>query len=69
MLFTDWLLEEGQQVLIDLQLTPSIVEGEDPLDSVDVIPVDVDRLLNESDRWSAEYEELLANADAEDISD
>lgn len=56
-------------MLIDLQLTPSIVEGEDPLDSVDVIPVDVDRLLNESDRWSAESEELLANADAEDISD
>ncbi len=61
MLFLDWLLEEGQQILVDLELTPAIAEGgEDPLAGVEVIPVDVERLLNESDRWSAEYDELLA---------
>jgi iron(III) transport system substrate-binding protein len=63
MLFVDWLLQEGQQVLISEATTPAIVEGVDPLDSVEVIPVDVERLLNESDRWSAEYDGLLATGE------
>lgn len=67
MLFLDWLLEEGQQVLVDLELTPSIVQGADPLEGIEVIPIDVERLLNESDRWSSEYDELLA--DGEVVSD
>ena len=63
MLFMDWLLEEGQQVLMDEELTPAITDEEDPLDGVEVIPVDVERLLNESDRWSTEYDELLATGE------
>ena len=63
MLFMDWLLEEGQQVLADEQLTPAIIEGEDPLDGVEVIPVALERLLEESDRWSTEYDELLATGE------
>ena len=51
LLFVDWMLTEGQQVLVDLSLTPSIEpEGlADPLDGVEVIPVDVERLANESE--------------------
>ena len=61
MLFTDWLLEEGQQVLVDLGLTPSIdPTGKDPLAGMEVIPVDVDALLNEGDTWSKEYEDLVS---------
>ena len=60
MLFADWLLEEGQAVIAEEGLTPSIAEGgADPLEGVEVIPVDVEALLNESDRWSKEYEALL----------
>lgn len=63
-LFTDWLLEEGQQVLVDEGLTPSISpSGDDPLADLEVIPVDVDALLNESDKWSKEYDELVSRGD------
>jgi iron(III) transport system substrate-binding protein len=59
MLFADWLLEEGQAVIAEEGLTPSITEGEDPLKGIEVIPVDVEALLNESDKWSKEYETLI----------
>ena len=51
LLFVDWLLTEGQQVIVDLGLTPSIEpEGlKDPLEGLEVIPVDVDKLLNEAE--------------------
>ncbi|MGH3385329.1 MAG: ABC transporter substrate-binding protein [Nocardioidaceae bacterium] len=67
MLFMDWVLEEGQQVLVDEGLTPAITEGKDPLEGLEVIPVDVERLLKEDARWSKEYDDLLA--DGEVISD
>ena len=55
MLFYDWLLEEGQQVLIDEGLTPAISEdGEDPLAGSEVIPVDSEAILNESERVEQE---------------
>ena len=59
MLFYDWLLEEGQQVLADKGLTPSVPTGEDPLKGVEVIPVDVEKLLSESDKWSKKYEAVV----------
>lgn len=65
LLFVDWLLTEGQQVIVDLGLTPSIEpEGlKDPLEGVEVIPVDVSKLLTESTQWSNRYAELLASSD------
>jgi iron(III) transport system substrate-binding protein len=64
MLFADWILEEGQQVLVDEGLTPSInPTGKDPLAGVEVIPVDVEALLNESDKWSEEYEQLVSRGE------
>jgi iron(III) transport system substrate-binding protein len=62
MLFMDWLLTEGQQVISDLQLTPAIDES-GSLDDVNIIPVDTDALLNEADKWSAEYDELLSGGE------
>ncbi len=59
MLFYDWLLEEGQKVITEEGLTPSIPEGADPLEGVEVIPVDVEALLNESDMWSKKYEAVI----------
>lgn len=59
MLFYDWLLTEGQEVIAAEGLTPSIIEGADPLDDVEVIPVDVDKLLNEGDVWSKKYESVI----------
>ena len=63
MLFMDWLLEEGQEVIVAESLTPSIVEGGNPLADVELVPVDVDRLLEEGDEWSAKYDELLAGGE------
>jgi iron(III) transport system substrate-binding protein len=63
MLFYDWLLEEGQEVIAEEGLTPSIAEGEDPLKGVDVIPVDVEKLLNESDKWSKKYDDVVAGGE------
>ncbi|MDP9459833.1 MAG: extracellular solute-binding protein [Actinomycetota bacterium] len=63
MLFMDWLLEEGQAVIAEESLTPSIVEGGDPLAGVELYPVDGDKLLEEGDEWSARYDELLAGGE------
>ena len=65
LLFVDWMLTEGQQVLVDLSLTPSIEpEGlADPLEGVEVIPVDVEKLANESAQWSERYNALLEKSD------
>ncbi|MBW3640512.1 MAG: extracellular solute-binding protein [Actinobacteria bacterium] len=60
MLFYDWLLEEGQLVLAEEGLTPSIAgEGDDPLKGVEVIPVDVEALLTESEKWTKKYEAVI----------
>jgi iron(III) transport system substrate-binding protein len=59
MLFMDWLLEEGQQVIADLQLTPAIAEG-DALGGAELVAVDSERLLEEGNEWSDKYDKLLA---------
>ena len=59
MLFYDWLLEEGQRVLAGEGLTPSIAPANDPLEGVDIIPVDIEKLLTENDKWSKKYEAVV----------
>ncbi len=63
LLFTDWLLEEGQQVLTDEGLSAAIVEGDDPLSDVELIPVDIAGVIENSADLTAEYEELLSNSE------
>lgn len=62
LLFVDWLLDEGQQVLTDEGLSAAITEGEDPLNDVELIPVDIEAVIENSDEWNAKYEELLTSA-------
>jgi len=65
LLFVDWMLTEGQQVLVDQGLTPSIEpEGiKDPLEGLEVIPVDVQKLLDEQKEWSDRYTALIEKSD------
>ncbi len=64
LLFADWLLEEGQDVLVEEGLTPAITaEGEDPLAGLEVIPVDVEALLNEDEKWSQKYEQVVSGGE------
>ena len=63
LLFTDWLLDEGQKVLTDEGLSAAIVEGDNPLNDVELIPVDIQGVIENSEELTAEYEELLANAE------
>jgi iron(III) transport system substrate-binding protein len=59
MLFKDWILEEGQAVLAEEGLTPSIAEGGGDLEGVEVIPVDVETLLESGQEWSDRYDALV----------
>jgi iron(III) transport system substrate-binding protein len=64
MLFMDWYLEEGQQVILDEGLTPSIMpDGSDPLEGLEVVPVDVDQLLAEGQEWSDRWDEIVQNGE------
>jgi iron(III) transport system substrate-binding protein len=65
-LFVDWLLQEGQKVLAGKGLTPAVVDGDDPLKDVEVIPVDAEKLLGESDAWSKKYEAVVSRGDKVD---
>ncbi|MDQ1618691.1 MAG: iron(III) transport system substrate-binding protein [Actinomycetota bacterium] len=67
MLFADWLLsEDGQKILTDLGLTPSIAGANDPLAGVDVIPVDVKELLNNGKVWSDRYDKVVSGGEVVD---
>jgi iron(III) transport system substrate-binding protein len=61
MLFMDWLLEEGQEVIAGKNLTPAIQEG-DALGGAELIAIDPEKLLEEGQAWSAKYDELLSGA-------
>jgi iron(III) transport system substrate-binding protein len=65
LLFQDWLFTEGQQVFVDQGLTPSIEppNQKDPLEGIEVIPVDVNQLLEKQKEWSDRYEALLSRSD------
>jgi iron(III) transport system substrate-binding protein len=62
LLFTDWLLEEGQQVLTDEGLSAAITDGDSALSDLELIPVDIEAVLENSAEWEAKYDELLAGA-------
>jgi iron(III) transport system substrate-binding protein len=63
MLFTDWLLTEGQKVLADDGLTPAIVEGDDPLKGVEIVPIDVKALVTDGEKWQQKYDKVVAGGE------
>ncbi len=63
LLFTDWLLTEGQQVIADAGLTPSTISGDPSMAGVEVLPVPIEKLMAESDKWNALYEDILKNSE------
>ncbi|MBC6470622.1 ABC transporter substrate-binding protein [Actinomadura alba] len=66
MLFADWMLDEGQKVLVGEGLTPAIVEGDDPLKGVEIIPVDVKTMVEQSSTWSKRYEQVVSTGEQVD---
>jgi len=55
-LFYDWMLTEGQQVLVDLHLTPSTdVPGDTSLKGLTLAPFDVKTLTGDSSAWDSRY--------------
>lgn len=59
-LFYDWMLTEGQQVLVDLHLTPSTdVPGDPSLKGINLVPFDVDTLTRDGAYWEKKYDEQL----------
>ena len=59
MLFMDWLMQEGQEVILAAELTPAIGGATD----AELYPVNGDKLLEEGDDWSSRYDELLAGVE------
>jgi iron(III) transport system substrate-binding protein len=66
MLFADWMLEEGQQLLQDEGLTPVIAPGEDPLKGLEVIPVDIPTMIDQGGEWSKRYDTLVSRGEKVD---
>jgi iron(III) transport system substrate-binding protein len=63
MLFSDWLLTEGQKILTDSGLTPSIVEGDDPLKGVEIVPIDVQTLVKDGQEWEKKYDKVVSGGE------
>lgn len=59
-LFNDWMLNEGQKLLVSLGLTPSVkVAGDDSLQGITLEPYDVQGLTADSKTWDDRYDRLL----------
>jgi iron(III) transport system substrate-binding protein len=60
MLFMDWLMQDGQEVLASQEATPAITDQQ--LD-VELYPVNGDKLLESGSEWSDKYDQLLAGVE------
>jgi iron(III) transport system substrate-binding protein len=60
MLFMDWLMQEGQEVLASQEATPAITDQQ--ID-VELYPVNGEKLLESGSEWSDKYDELLAGVE------
>ncbi len=59
-LFHDWILTDGQKVLVDLHLTPATkVPGDTSLDGITLADFDVKTLSKDAATWDKKYDELL----------
>jgi iron(III) transport system substrate-binding protein len=59
-LFYDWMLSDGQKVLVNLHLTPSTkVPGDTSLDGITLAKFDVKELSTNASEWETKYDQLL----------
>src|SRR6266508_1217561 len=59
-LFSDWMLSDGQKLLVSLGLTPSVkIAGDNSLQGVTLEPYDVQGLTQDSKTWDDRYDQLL----------
>jgi iron(III) transport system substrate-binding protein len=62
LLFVDWLLDEGQEVLAENNIEPSREDIADAPDAA-IVPIDVESFVAEEDEWTDRYERLLAGSE------
>ena len=59
-LFYDWMLTDGQKVLVDQKITPSTeVAGDASLDGLSIVPFDTKTLIDDAQKWDSGYDDLL----------
>jgi iron(III) transport system substrate-binding protein len=59
-LFYDWMLNEGQQILVQKHLTPSTeVPGDKSLEGLDIVPFDTTDLVADAKSWDDRYDAQL----------
>jgi iron(III) transport system substrate-binding protein len=63
-LFVDFQLTGAQEVFKEDFRIGSISGAEDPLAGLDVYPVPMEKMIEESDTWSKAYEDVVANGQA-----
>jgi iron(III) transport system substrate-binding protein len=68
MLFSDWLLGEGQKTLVEQGLTPTVPPAgtKNVLDGLKTVDVDVKTLGADEKKWSDKYDKLVENGDKVD---
>ena len=66
MLFVDYELSEGQDLVREAFRISSIAGAEDPLEGYEVYPVPLQQLLENSESWDQAYEDVVANGQAID---
>jgi len=59
LLFYEYLLSDGQQLLADMAYIPATRQGDSPLRNLRVRVVDPVEVLDENERWSKLYEDTL----------
>jgi iron(III) transport system substrate-binding protein len=60
LLFADWILTEGQDLLVKESITPSVKGKDTATEDVERIPVDLKTLAAENKQWSDRYDQILS---------
>jgi iron(III) transport system substrate-binding protein len=64
LLFYEYMLGEGQQYLVKMDYVPSNTKAASPLKGVRIVQTDPGRSLDESEKWSKLFEEIVLKGSA-----
>ena len=64
LLFYEYMLGEGQQYLVKMDYVPSNTKAPSPLKGVKIVQTDPARSLDESEKWSKLFEEVVLKGSA-----